>query len=54
LFLVVGFWRKIFQSQEKGITEWEGKKYHPDVSKTVRILPKGAYSGFYFAKIKKH
>ena len=39
---------------QKGITEWEGKKYHPDVSKTVRILPKGAYSGFYFAKIKKH
>jgi 16S rRNA C967 or C1407 C5-methylase (RsmB/RsmF family) len=39
---------------QKGITEWEDKKYHPDVSKTVRILPKGAYSGFYFAKIKKN
>lgn len=39
---------------QKGITEWEDKKYHPDVVKTVRILPKGAYSGFYFAKIKKH
>ena len=39
---------------QKGITEWEDKSYHPDVAKTVRILPKGAYSGFYFAKIKKH
>jgi len=39
---------------QKGITEWEDKKYHPDVVKTVRILPKGAYSGFYFARIKKH
>jgi len=39
---------------QKGITEWEDKKYHPDVAKTVRILPKGAYSGFYFAKIKKN
>jgi len=39
---------------QKGITQWEGKSYRPDVEKTVRILPKGAYSGFYFAKIKKH
>jgi 16S rRNA C967 or C1407 C5-methylase (RsmB/RsmF family) len=39
---------------QKGITGWEDKKYHPDVAKTVRILPKGAYSGFYFAKIKKN
>jgi len=39
---------------QKGITQWEDKKYHPDVAKTVRILPKGAYSGFYFAKIKKN
>ena len=39
---------------QKGITEWEDKTYHPDVAKTVRILPKGAYSGFYFAKIKKN
>jgi 16S rRNA C967 or C1407 C5-methylase (RsmB/RsmF family) len=38
---------------QEGITEWENKKYHPDVAKTVRILPKGAFSGFYFAKIKK-
>jgi len=39
---------------QKGITKWEDKEYHPDVSKTVRIIPKGAYSGFYFAKIKKN
>ncbi len=38
---------------QNGITEWDDKKYHPDVKKTLRLLPYGAFSGFYFAKIKK-
>ena len=38
---------------QKGITSWNGKEYNEEVKKSVRILPKGAYSGFFFAKIKK-
>jgi 16S rRNA C967 or C1407 C5-methylase (RsmB/RsmF family) len=38
---------------QEGITEWEGKKYSDEVKKAIRILPRGAYSGFFFAKIKK-
>jgi 16S rRNA C967 or C1407 C5-methylase (RsmB/RsmF family) len=39
---------------QEGITEWEGKKYSTEVKKAIRILPKGAYSGFFFCKIKKN
>jgi len=39
---------------QKGITKWEDKEFNSEVKKTVRILPFHAYSGFYFAKIKKH
>jgi 16S rRNA C967 or C1407 C5-methylase (RsmB/RsmF family) len=39
---------------QNGLTKWEDKEFHPDVSKSVRILPKDAYSGFFFAKIKKN
>jgi len=39
---------------QKGITKWEGKEYNPEVQKCVRILPKDAYSGFFFTKIKKN
>jgi 16S rRNA C967 or C1407 C5-methylase (RsmB/RsmF family) len=38
---------------QSGITEWEDKKYKNDVKHCVRILPKDAYSGFFFTKIKK-
>jgi 16S rRNA C967 or C1407 C5-methylase (RsmB/RsmF family) len=38
---------------QKGITSWNGKEYNEEVRKSVRILPKDAYSGFFFAKIKK-
>ena len=41
-------------NKQSGITKWEDKEYSKEVEKTIRILPKGAYSGFYFAKIKKH
>ena len=38
---------------QSGITEWEDKKYADEVKNCVRILPKDAYSGFFFTKIKK-
>jgi len=39
---------------QKGITKWEDKEFNPEVEKSVRILPKGAYSGFFFCKIRKN
>jgi len=39
---------------QSGITKWEDKKYSDEVKKCIRILPKDAYSGFFFAKIKKN
>jgi len=39
---------------QSGITKWEDKEYSPEVKKCVRIIPKGAYSGFFFTKIKKN
>jgi len=39
---------------QEGITQWEGKTYSNEVKKAVRILPKDAYSGFFFCKIKKN
>jgi len=38
---------------QEGITSWQNKKYNSEVKKCVRILPYGAYSGFFLAKIKK-
>ncbi len=38
---------------QEGITKWDDKEYKKEVKKCVRILPKDAYSGFFFAKIKK-
>ena len=38
---------------QEGITHWEDKEYNEEVKKCVRILPKDAYSGFFFTKIKK-
>jgi 16S rRNA C967 or C1407 C5-methylase (RsmB/RsmF family) len=37
----------------EGITQWEGKNYPDEVKKCCRILPSGAYTGFFFAKIEK-
>ncbi len=39
---------------QEGITNWENKTYSNEVKKAVRILPKGAYSGFFFCKIRKN
>jgi len=38
---------------QEGISSWEGKEYNKEVKKAIRILPKDAYSGFFFCKIKK-
>ena len=38
---------------QSGITEWEDKKYTDEVKNCVRIFPQGAYSGFFFTKIRK-
>ena len=39
---------------QEGITKWEDKEFSPEVKKAVRILPKDAYSGFFFCKIRKN
>jgi len=39
---------------QEGIISWEDKKFSKEVKKAVRILPKDAYSGFFFCKIKKN
>jgi NOL1/NOP2/sun family putative RNA methylase len=36
-----------------GITQWSGNQYHPEVRKTIRILPTPEMMGFYIAKITK-
>ena len=38
---------------QNGITKWEDKEYNKEVEKAIRILPEGAYSGFFFCKIGK-
>ena len=42
-----------FENKMAGITQWEDKHFDPRVSKGLRILPKGAYSGFFMTKIAK-
>jgi len=38
---------------QNGITNWDGVEFNNEVKKCLRILPKGAFSGFFMAKIKK-
>ena len=42
-----------FENKMSGLTQWEGKHFREEVRKCLRILPKGAYSGFFMAKIEK-
>jgi 16S rRNA (cytosine1407-C5)-methyltransferase len=35
------------------ILDWRGKEYHPDVAKTVRVLPGSDWEGFYVARMRK-
>ncbi len=42
-----------FENKMAGITQWEEKCFDPRVAKGLRILPKGAFSGFFMTKIAK-
>ncbi len=42
-----------FENKMAGITQWEDKRFDPRVAKGLRILPKGAFSGFFMTKIAK-
>ena len=42
-----------FENYQKGIIEWEDKRYSDEVKKCIRVKPKGAYDGFFMAKIEK-
>ncbi|MBI4058207.1 RsmB/NOP family class I SAM-dependent RNA methyltransferase [Candidatus Gottesmanbacteria bacterium] len=37
----------------QGLSSWEGKKYSPDLTKTIRILPSLLMEGFFIAKLRK-
>ncbi len=36
-----------------GLTHWQGEEFSKELTKTLHIIPKDAFSGFYLAKIKK-
>ncbi|PWG64848.1 RsmB/NOP family class I SAM-dependent RNA methyltransferase [Spiribacter halobius] len=36
-----------------GLTEWEGRRYHPDLRHAARILPQGPWEGFFIALLEK-
>ncbi len=42
-----------FANYQEGMTSWGEKRYSDEVKKCVRILPKGAYSGFFMARLAK-
>ncbi len=42
-----------FENWMEGLSEWDGEKFDERVKKSLRILPQGAYSGFFMAKILK-
>lgn len=46
-------WAMVNLKYSNGITEWEGKTYHPSVTKTARILPSATMEGFFIAVLKK-
>lgn len=38
---------------EKGLVQWNKKYYHPDLKKTIRVLPSATMEGFFVARFKK-
>lgn len=36
-----------------GRSEWQGRRYHPDLRHAARILPQGAWEGFFIALLEK-
>ena len=41
-------------NQMSGLSQWQGQKYHPSVTRTLRILPTETMEGFFVAKIRKN
>jgi 16S rRNA (cytosine1407-C5)-methyltransferase len=41
------------ENVQPGITHWEGKDLHPDLARSVRILPDRQMDGFYLCKLVK-
>lgn len=37
----------------KGLSDFNGTTHHPDIGKSIRILPSTEMEGFYIAKIRK-
>jgi 16S rRNA C967 or C1407 C5-methylase (RsmB/RsmF family) len=42
------------ENLQPGMTSWDEERFDERVRHTVRLLPSDAYSGFFFAKIKKN
>ncbi|MBI1977125.1 MAG: RsmB/NOP family class I SAM-dependent RNA methyltransferase, partial [Candidatus Omnitrophica bacterium] len=40
-------------NRTQGLSQWEGKKFHPSLKKAVRILPAFEMEGFFVAKLRK-
>lgn len=38
---------------QSGLSEWQGERFHADLSKAVRILPDGFMGGFFVCKLRK-
>jgi 16S rRNA (cytosine1407-C5)-methyltransferase len=38
---------------QSGLTEWQGERFHADLSKAVRILPDVVMEGFFVCKLRK-
>jgi hypothetical protein len=38
---------------QQGLVHWSGKEFHPDLSRSVRILPGDGMDGFYLCKLIK-
>ncbi len=36
-----------------GLTEWQGRKFHPSIGESRRILPRDVWDGFYLCRIEK-
>ena len=46
-------WPGLEDVLQPGMTEWQGKKFSPEVAKTARIAPSETMEGFFVAKIRK-
>ena len=43
-----------FSNVQEGVTKWGDEVYSSEVKKALRFLPRGAFSGFYMARIAKN